>query len=703
MQGPGMVIDLAVYYHMLREKAWVIITCVLVMAALGGAYVIRSPRIYEASAVVLVNQAEEKVVNIQQIASEDLSSAELLKTMEQNLTNRALLGRVVTTLKITPAQLRLPARSSALPPYSTDELAKALQDSVSARLVRGTRLITISAENEDPGLAQSIASAIVDQYIQSNREYHVGLATDANKFLFAQAEELKEKLEKSQQALQEYKEKNQAVSLEGSQNIIVEKLKDLNEKLTAAKGLRLKLESDYSQVQKLGGQPAEAFLNISSVADAQSVLDAQKEYIAEQAEIANLSQRYLPKHPKFIQAQGALRELKDALDRTIMSAADAVGTQYHAALDTENKLSDALKEQEQSALALNKMAIPYNVLQRQVDSDSALYNSVASRLGETDVTKNLDEDNIRLMEPPLLPDRPIKPRRTLIMAVALMAGLGLGVTICFALNLLDNSYKTVDQAEMQLELPAVAAVPKGKEGNSYEGGFVVINEPHGAIAESFRTLRTSLSLLGRESERKVFLFTSALPGEGKSFCSTNYAIALAHQGLRTLLIDADLRLPTLGQIFFKNAFHPGVSEVLTGNAKLGDACQASGVEGLDILTAGHRAPNPAELLAGSSFGDLVRDARLKYDRLVIDSAPVNAVSDSLLLLQYVQSVCLVIFAGKTPRKAVMRAVQRLTESGARPAGFVLNRLPQHGGANYYYHYSAGEYGKGVYGAPTAEA
>jgi capsular exopolysaccharide synthesis family protein len=697
-----MVIDLSAYYHMVREKAWVIITCVLVTAALGGAYVIRSPKIYAASAVVLVNQSEEKVVNIQQVAAEDLTSAELLKTMEQNLTNRSLLARVVTSLNLNASQLFLPPRPGGRP-YSVDELAKALQDTVSARLVRGTRLITVTAENQDPGLAQSIASSIVEQYIQTNREYHVAMATEANKFLFAQAEELKKKLEQSQQALQAYKEKNQAVSLEGSQNITVEKLKDLNEKLTAAKGLRLKLESDYAEVQKLAGQPPETFLNISSVADAQSVLDAQKQYMAAEADLANLKQRYLPKHPKYIEAESALKALKNGLDRTILSAADSIATQYHAALETESKLSDALKEQEQSALALNKMAIPYNVLERQVESDSALYNSVANRLGETDVTKNLDEDTVRLMEPPLLPDRPIKPRRLLIMALSLMAGLCLGVSICFVLNLLDNTYKTVDQAELQLELPAVAAVPKGKEGNSYAGGFIVLNEPHGAIAESFRTLRTSLSLLGSESERKVFLFTSALPGEGKSFCSTNYAISLAHQGLRTLLIDADLRLPTLGQVFFKDAVHCGVTEVLTGNTHLGEACQHSGVEGLDILTAGHRAPNPAELLAGNAFGDLVRDARLKYDRLVIDTAPVNAVSDSLLLLKHVQSVCLVIHAGKTPRKAVMRAVQRLTESGLRPAGFVLNRLPPHGGANYYYHYSAGEYGKGVYGAPKAEA
>ena len=696
-----MAIDLAAYYHMLREKAWIVITCALVAAALGGAYVLRTPKVYQSTAGVQVEQAEHKVVNIEDVSSEDLGSLELLRTIEQNLSNHTLMERVVSTMGLTATEVGLPPNPRV--PYNVSDIADALGRNVSVKLVRNTRLIGVSAANTSPELAQRIASTIVEQYIESNQEYHVGVATDANKFLLQQADQLKAKLEQSEQQLQNYKEESQAVSLEGSQNITVEKLKDLNEKLTTAKADRLKLEADNSQVQKLAGQPPVNFLTIASVADSQAVLEAKKQMMEQESELANLKQRYLPKHPRYIQAEAALKALKDGLDSTIMGAAASVSTQYQAAAETENELSEALKEQEQMALHLNKIAIPYNVLERQVESDQALYDSVLSRLKETDVTKNLEEDNIRMVEQPVLPEKPLRPQPKLILAGSIMAGLVVGVLVCIGLNLLDNTFKTVDQAETQLELPAVAAVPKGKEGNSYESGFVIVNEPHGAIAESFRTLRTSLSLLGRESERKVFLFTSALPGEGKSFCSTNYAISLAHQGLKTLIIDADLRLPTIGKTFFKNAFHQGVAEVLTGNCTLEEAAQSSGVEGLHILTAGHRAPNPAELLAGQSFGDLVANARQKYDRVVIDSAPVNAVSDSLLLLKYVQSVCLVIHAGKTARRAVMRAVQRLTESGSRPVGFVLNRLPPHSGANYYYHYSAGEYGKGVYGAPAAEA
>ena len=697
----GIVIDLAGYYHLLREKAWIIICCVLVGVTLGGAYIMRTPKIYAATAEVEVNQEQNKVVNIQNVTSEDLSSLELLKTIEQNLSSRALMERVVDKLQLNGGHFDLPPNPPE--PYTRTYLAEQLQKNIKVNLIRGTRLIDVTVENRLPGVAQAIAGAIVTEYIASNHEYQIGIATEANQFLSAQAATLQQQLGQSKQALQDYKERHQAVSLDGAENITAAKLKDLNEKLTEAKGQRLKLESDEAQVEKLTGHPPEDFLAISSVADAQSVIEAGKQVMVVRGEIGDLSKRYLPKHPKYIQAMSALKEVQEVLDRTIMEAAGAVGTQYRAALETENKLELALHEQEQSAMELTKLAIPYDMLQRQVDSNQALFDSVLARLKETDVTKNLEDNSIRILEPPAMPEKPAKPRRGLVMVSSLFAGLVVGVLICFGCKLVDSSFKTIDQAESALELSAVAAVPKGKEGNSYDGGFVVVNEPHGAIAESFRTLRTSLSLLGRESERRVFLFTSAVPGEGKSFCSTNYSISLAHLGQRTLLIDADLRVPTIGKTFFKNAFHAGVSDVLTGNVPLSEGCQPSGIDLLDIMTAGHRPPNPAELLSGSGFADLVRDALAKYDRVVIDSAPVNAVSDTLLLLRYAQTVCLVIHAGKTARRAVARAVLRLTQSGSRPVGFIMNRMPEHSGADYYYHYSAGEYGKGVYGAPPADA
>lgn len=691
---PSPEFDFQEIYHLLREKAWIIVLCVVVAGSLAGAYIMRTPKTYAARTLVQIDQARRKVVNIEEISREDLSSLELLKTIEQNMASGVLLKRVIEVLSLTPEQIGLPTIQRA---YSENELIGRMQKQVSVKLMRGTRLIAVTVEHQDPVLAQKICQTLVNEYLRSNVEQRVSMSRDANRFLYEEAERLKIKLGKSEQALQAYKEQNQAVSLEESQNIIVEKLKELNQKVTQAKAERLKLEADHAQVKKLGSEKPDELMAISSVATALGVLEQKKRLTEQEGLIANLTQRYKPLHPKFIQAQSQMRELKASLDRTILKAAEAVGTAYEAAKETEEKFDMALKEQEQKALELNKIAIPFNVLVREVESDRALYNSIITRLKETDVTKAMEQDTARVVEPAVIPEKPIKPRTTVVTAVALLGGLLSGLVFCLVLNSMDSSLKTVDRAEQYLGMAAIAAVPIGPKVSS-SGTLPLLSEPHGLVAEAFRTLRTSLSLLGRRTERQTFIFTSAVPGEGKSFCSSNYAISLAQQGLRTLLIDADLRLPTVGKMFFQGQVLKGLSDCLAGQAPADQCIQEVDIEHLFVMTAGNRPPNPAELLSGNSFGELIKELSSRFDHIVIDSPPVHAVSDTLLLVKYAQSVCLVVHAGKTPAKAVLRANAKLVEAGAKPVGFILNRLPKRGGGGYYYHYSAGQYGEGVYGA-----
>jgi len=261
----------------------------------------------------------------------------------------------------------------------------------------------------------------------------------------------------------------------------------------------------------------------------------------------------------------------------------------------------------------------------------------------------------------------------------------------------------VDQAEKFLELPVLAAVPRAAARIRTGGDFPTVAAPQGAIAESFRTLRTSLALMGEADQRRTFLFTSAVPGEGKSFTACNFAISLAQQGHRTLIIDADLRLPTLGRVFFDGAAHPGLADVLMSDLSVSNACRDSKIPNLSVMTAGNRPHSCAELLAGHDFDRMLRQAITSFDAVVIDSAPINAVSDSLLLVKLVQSVCVVVHSGKTPRNAIARAVRKLREAGAPLTGVVLNFLPEHAGSGYHYHYAQGAYGEGVYGAPSRTA
>lgn len=695
---PSWSLSFTDVYYAMRQRLGLLILCALAGLLLGVAYFVHAPKLFAARTVIQVDTVQRKVVNFQEVNSEDLASIDILKTIEKNLASRTLLALVVAKLELTPERLDLHIRQDN---EVDKKMVDVLQKRVGVKLVRGTRLINIDAKATHATLAKELCDTVVHEYMQTANRQNVDIVHNASTFLLDEAERLKVRLEKSEQALQNYKEQNKSVSLDNSQNIVVEDLKMLDDKLSAAKAERLKLESDYAQVQKLGTTQPAQLLTITSVANNLAVLDQMKNLTQQQANLAFLAQRYKPKHPKYAQAASQLQELQNGLDRAVIKVADSLRISLDAARGTETRFEEALKEQESRALDLNKLAIPYNVLSREVDSDRALYASVMTRLKETDVTKGIAPIDFRVVEPAVVPTRWTEPNPVVVGAGSTFAGLAFGMFLILVLSVRDSSLKTVDQAESVLSLPALGAVPKAEQKPN-EKDILILREPHGAVAEAFRTLRTGLSLLGGDAEKRVFLFTSAVPGEGKSFCSINYAISLAQQGMRTLLIDADLRLPTIAKKLFDVKPHPGVSDVIAKHLRLEECARAHDVENLDVLTAGTRAPNPAELLSGKGFSELIRDALLRYDRVVVDSAPVNAVADSLLLVKCVHAVCLVVHAAETPRRAVLRACLKLTEAGRPPAGFILNRLPLHSGVNYYYYYSAGEYGKGVYGAPVGD-
>ena len=661
-------IDFNEIAHVLLEKAWLIVICVIVGSVLGGAYISRSPRIFGSREVIQVEQQAQKIINIQDVNPQETQGSELLRTIEQNLVSLSLLDRV--------------AKENML---SGD--GAYLAGKVTAKIRPGTRLIDIIAEDQKPELAQTIAHSVVREFIRQTVEQRAGSTQVAGEFLLEEGQRLKAKLEKSEQALQSYKEQTQAVSLEERQNITVEKLKDLNQRVTEAKTERLRLESDYADVEKYRGNN-ERLSAIGSLAANPALLDFEKNLGAAEAGVAALSERYGPKNPKLIQAQNQLENMQARLPTEIVRAAGAVVSAFEASKNTEQKFDQALREQEQASISLAKLSIPYNVLVREVESDRALYESVLKRMKETDVTRGLEQNNVRIIETAGLPKAPVRPDKVRIMVLAIAGGLAAGLGLSFGLNAIDSSFKTVDKAEKILGLPILGAVPRNAGDTP-----MVFDDATSAAAEAFRSLRTSLSLLGKASQRKVTLFTSAVPAEGKSFCAINHAISLAQQGLRTLIIDADLRRPSVAPTLLAGATTLGLSDLLTGQASFDQAIHRAKEAQLFVLPAGSRAPNPAELLSRSDFGALIAEAAKKFDRIVIDTAPVNAVSDTLLLVEHAQSVCLVVRAGSTSRKAVLQASAALASAGHSPVGAILNYVTSRNGVGYYYHYSAGRYGK----------
>jgi capsular exopolysaccharide synthesis family protein len=289
----------------------------------------------------------------------------------------------------------------------------------------------------------------------------------------------------------------------------------------------------------------------------------------------------------------------------------------------------------------------------------------------------------------------VSPTKIFTAAVAFALAAGIGITL--GLHLLDHSIKTIDQAERLAGVPVLSAIPKKAKTNVR--ALDVVSDRKGIVAEAFRSLRTSLATGVKADHRRTFLFTSAMPSEGKTFSSSNFAATLSQQGFKTLIIDADLRKPAISRVFFGKRRTPGLLEVLTNTVQLSDAIVPSEIENLHVLTAGGDAPNLAELLSTPRWRDLLKEAALVYDRIVVDSAPVLAVSDSLLLAPHVDVTCLVIRSFKTPTKTVGRALKALAEIDCQPVGLVINFMPT--GTGSYYYYSGKYYGaygeKNVYG------
>ena len=688
-------LDLRALAYLLWEKAWLIGALTALVLSAGIIFLVRSERVYAATTTIEVEEQQQSLVRADGTKFEGSGGEAILKTIEQNFESPALKLRLGRNEEL----LSDPAFLPDLPRTVSDtRIESAIGGKLSASIRSGTRLIDVKAEDASPEVAQKLSRLAVEEFIGSMSEKRVKVSQSAHGMLRQEAERLKGVLEKSESTLQKYKEQNRAVSLEEKQNIVGERLKELNQKVTDARAERLKIESDRAQITELAGQPPERLLLLPRIATASEVIEAQRLLNEKNAELATLSRRYKPEHPKFVDATSALTQLEQRRDAAIQHASELVATAVDAAVVTEKKFEEALRGQESIALELSQMAIPYSALAREVESDRALYASLLVRMKESDVGQSVSPYAIRIVAPASRPERPIKPNKALILLLSLGGGLALGLSSALGLHALDRSLRTIDQAEKALGLRSLAAVPHRSGAKLVTARRLFIEKPNSAVAEAFRGLRTTLMVTRREAGYRSVLFASSVPGEGKSFCAINYAVALAGQGFRTLLMDADLRLPSIGPAFLgEGSAAAGVTEILRGVCPLADAVHLTDIENLYVLPAGRVVSNPTELIGKADLAAFFENALARFDRIVIDTAPVHAVSETLFLVPHVDAVCLVVRSGRTPVAAIERALQKLRESGAKIPGFILNGLPLRGG--YHYHYHAPGYGKDeVYGA-----
>jgi capsular exopolysaccharide synthesis family protein len=459
------------------------------------------------------------------------------------------------------------------------------------------------------------------------------------------------------------------------------------------------LDTDLAAVAGYGGDTT-ALLLLPSVGSDPRVAAMNVQVESLERELDEMSRRYREGHPAHTATKTRLEVLKGNLSGLVTDVIGQLEARRVLAAQQLQTLREKRETADKRLLEITGKSVEYNTLARNLESDRALYDSVLSRLKEVDVTSGLTDQSINIQER-ALGAGPVPSQTVKYIALGLLGGLAAGIGLALGLNYLDPSLRTIEQVEQRTGVGTIAAVPRIKAKPISGGGGAMLPtviDRRGLVAEAFRTMRATLALVAGREKNRVFLITSAVPGDGKTFTSTNFAATLAQQDFRTLLIDADLRKPSVSKLLFNDNLKPGLSEVLLGTATKEQAIVATKIEKLWVMPAGGIAPNPSELLAQPRFRELLDTLKGEYDRIVIDSSPVLAVRDPLLVAPHADACCLIVRAGHSPAKASAQAVRLLAEANAPAAGIVLNAVRQGSGAYYAYAYRTyGTYGaKGVY-------
>ena len=730
--APGQESMLREYFRVLVKRRWVVLITVAVIFGLTTLATMRATRVYEASGSIAINKPDSFLSSFKDSNGAESSYAD---TTDVDTEVRILRSDLLALQVIKQLNLDRPSRPSSngtlglttdeLQPDSaeTSDILADFKGALNVSSLPGTRIIDIQYRSPDPGMAARVVNTLMSTYIEQNYKTKYDSTMQASDWLQKQLSELQMKVESSQEKLVQYQKEHEILGIDEKQNIITSKLDELNKELTIAESDRMEKESLYHLVQSpdlgttlaaVSGEPDSQ----GSTSSTSFLLEKLREQEADlKVQMAQLSTQFGPSYPKVTQLSSQLKEIDAQIQVELKKVVDRVRGEYLAAAQRESMLNDAMEKQKQEANKLNESAIDYNLLKRDVETNRTLYEGLLEKLKEAGVTSSLRSNNFRIVDVARVPTFPAEPNVPRNLAFGLALGLTTGIGLGFLLEGIDNTVRTPEQAQAISALPSLGMIPLSSRSStdgsskrlSRAGGghaltasspevveLITVSRPQSQMAESYRALRTSLLLTSLGGPPKVILITSALPQEGKTTTSLNTSVVLAQKGSRVLLIDADMRRPSIHKALGMGP-RTGLSNVLTGSATLQQAIVRSGkVPTHFVLPAGTPPPNPAELLASAHMGEILADLRDQYDHIVIDTPPTLSVTDAVILSTRADTVILVIRSGQTTKQALRRARDILMRVNARISGVLLNAADLSSPDYYYYYEYQGKYGSRYY-------
>ncbi|BCU75551.1 polysaccharide biosynthesis tyrosine autokinase [Luteolibacter sp. LG18] len=652
---------------MLLRRSWII--ALVAAVCLGGMwwYLKHARKVYQATGSVYVSARAPRVVETGAVAPEETRDLEQMRSVEQGLVASTLLMRVIDSGKLADQP------DFTYGTTTRQELLAAFSKRVKVELRRGTRLIDIAVEDTDPERAQRLVGVLVSEYEKWNAERQGDLTRQVAGGISHEEEGLRERMVKSEKALQDFRDAHPIPGVGGRNGPNSDDLGRIESELTKVKAERLRLEAEADAFRKFDPDHPEAIAALPNSERSAGVLSLVRAVQDKQVEFAKVKERYLYKHPTYIEASNELKTLRGNLAEAARSAGEAVAKNYQIVSDNEAKLNREVATARSSTVAAEGLRAKFEALEREALADRTTHEAVASRLRETALAAAVPGPVLRWEDTPMVPEKPIKPRKTVMMALAGVGGMFFGLLLAVGLELTDGKVRDAAAAARVTGAPLLSKVAALREGGDADP--VLISQPGSETSESFRRLRAALSPAPGHTGTTTVLFTSAKPGEGRSFCAMNYAASLAMQGLRTLLLDADMRRPGLSREHLRTSEgQVGLADYLAGAAEPAKACHPTTLPNLYLLSSGTMQANASELLSGTRFPALLEDAYRWFDCVVIDTPPVLGTSDALAISRYADRVCLVVREKASDRRDLRRAADLIRTSGGSLVGFVWNEL-----------------------------
>jgi capsular exopolysaccharide synthesis family protein len=727
------------YLRILHKRRWTALTVFALVVGAVTAYVFTTTPLYEARAQLLIEAENPNVVAFKQVIEQDKTTTDYYQTQYKILQSRSLAHKTLDALNLwnddefardeqsawvrtvsewghrlggerfdrsaagvldsfkgprAPEQPEARTAASGVDePGETAEQSRTI-DAFLRRLiispVRNSRLVDVLFVSTSPQRAAQIVNAVVRVYIDSTVSVKFLASKEASDWLGQQLNEQRGKVEQSELALQRYRERGDAVALEDRENIVAQRLADLNTALTKARADRIQKETLYNRVKALQSSK-EGLDTVPAIMSNAFIQQLKGELAQRQSQQAQLAENFGDKHPDMLKMKSTLQATEQKLQAEIAKVVDSIENDYLAAVSQERALNASLDSQKGEVLQLSRKGIEYGALRRERETNRQVFDSLLQRAKETGIGGELKTSNIRVVDAAEVPRRPAKPNKTIAILSAVIGGAILGIGLAFSVEYLDDRIKSPAEVKNVLHLPLLGMVPALSRKDAKNGPPMIGSTAPPNFTEAFMGVRTGILFSTAEEGSKSLVVTSTAPQEGKTLMASSLAITLAQAGLRVLLIDADLRRPRLHDLFDKE-LEPGLSNLMVTNVEASRVIRESSIPGLWLITAGPQPPRPADLFGSARFRTFLASLKEYFDWVIIDTPPVMAVADAAVISHSASGVVFVVGCEMTSRHTARAALDTLAATAkGKMFGVILNRVNVDKNAYYYSAYYRRDY------------